>query len=70
MEIGKSIRERRLEAKLSQAKLARRSRISRQALINIENGTSDPKNSTLLRVAEALGCSMQMSPPLGEDLNP
>lgn len=70
MEIAKNIRERRLLAELSQAELARRSGITRQALINIENGSADPKSSTLSRLAVALGCSIEMRPDLGpsEDL--
>ncbi len=54
MMIGEKIRRLRLARGLTQETLARRARIGRVALVNIELGKKEPKLRTLDRVARAL----------------
>ena len=51
-----SVQQRRKDAGLASAELARRAGITRQALHNIETGHSGPLVAVALRLAQALGC--------------
>ena len=42
---------------VSKSELARRSGITRRAIINIENGKHYPHRKTLVKLAAALGCT-------------
>ncbi|MGC4115972.1 MAG: substrate-binding domain-containing protein [Myxococcales bacterium] len=57
--IGCSLREFRLARKLSQAELAGRVSLSRQALIAIESGAAVPGTDVALRLAQALGVRVE-----------
>lgn len=64
MEIGKAIQVRRNELKLTLEDLAKRSRVSRAMLSDIERGLKNPTIKLLCQIAEGLGCSV--SELLGE----
>lgn len=53
------VRELRLAVGLSQAELARRAGITRQAIGGIESGSYVPNTAVALRLARALGCSVE-----------
>lgn len=57
--IGSSLREFRLARKQSQAALAARVGVSRQALISIESGAAVPGTDVALRLAQALGVRVE-----------
>ncbi len=42
---------------ISKSELARRSGVTRRAIINIEQGKTYPHRNTLVRLAAALGCT-------------
>jgi transcriptional regulator with XRE-family HTH domain len=54
VELGKAIRARRIEHRLTQADVAERANVSLGALKNLENGRGSTTN-TLVRVAHVLG---------------
>jgi transcriptional regulator with XRE-family HTH domain len=54
-QIGPRIRDARERAVLSQGELAVKAGISQNALSQIETGKSQPRMSTIRKVAEALG---------------
>jgi transcriptional regulator with XRE-family HTH domain len=56
--IGEAIREARLRLKLTQEETARRAKIAAPAFNRLELGRSDPKWSTVVRVAQALGMTL------------
>jgi transcriptional regulator with XRE-family HTH domain len=59
MSIGKKIRERRIDARLSQVELAKRVGIAQNTLSVIEVGrTPDPSFNTVLKIATALGLTL------------
>jgi putative transcriptional regulator len=53
--IESNVRERRLELGLSQEGLARKVGVSRQTIVNIEKGLSEPKVLLAIAIAGALG---------------
>jgi transcriptional regulator with XRE-family HTH domain len=53
--IGRRVQAARMDADLTQEKLAERTGISRTTLQNIEAGRNDPKISHLLAIARAVG---------------
>lgn len=57
--VATSLREVRQARGLSLRELAVAARISHRELIHIEQGTVDPRLSTVERLAEALGVSVQ-----------
>lgn len=57
MEIGKRIRNRRLELNLTQADIRRETGISTGNLSGIENGSSAPSASALCELSRVLKCS-------------
>ena len=58
LEFGYRVRERRLAAGLSQSELARRSRMTRKCIGEIERGTSNPTLETMVLVAAGLRCDL------------
>ncbi|MBS7671397.1 helix-turn-helix transcriptional regulator [Croceicoccus gelatinilyticus] len=54
-----SLRVARVEAGLSQAQLAQQVGIARQTFNQIEQGETDPRLSTAMRIARALGKSVE-----------
>ena len=56
--IESNVRQRRLELGLSQEALARKVGSSRQAIVNIEKGLSEPKVLLALAIAGALGVTV------------
>ncbi|MDO5437023.1 MAG: helix-turn-helix transcriptional regulator [bacterium] len=56
--LGAKIRFERIKRKLSQEELAEITGLSRRAISCIECGTTDPKYTTLLSVANALGITI------------
>lgn len=56
--IGANIRRRREELGLSLTEMAARSSLTKGALSKIERGKGSPAIASILRVAEALGCSL------------
>ncbi len=54
-----NVRERRRAAGLTQQQLAERAGISRQALVAIESGKLTPSVAVALRLAHALGCTVE-----------
>ena len=57
MPLGTRIRKARERANISQAELARRIGISKQAMNAIEGGHTDPRASRIVAIAEELGVS-------------
>jgi putative transcriptional regulator len=58
MTIGHNIRERRWDARLNQAELARRVGVTRNAINRIELGYNNPSVGTLKKIADVLGVSV------------
>ncbi|MFC8456425.1 helix-turn-helix domain-containing protein [Streptomyces sp. NPDC057242] len=58
MLIGARIREARLDANLSQIELGERVGLDHKTIHRIEHGTSDPRLSALIRIAEATGVDL------------
>lgn len=58
MNIGEKIKFYRKNLKLTQEELAKRSRLSRNAIYNYEKGKRQPDFPTLDDIAEALGCTL------------
>ncbi len=61
-EIGKMIKARRIQRNISQEQLASMYGLSRYTLVDIENGKSDPKLSTVLKLTQALGFRVALVP--------
>ena len=57
MPLGTRIRKAREQAHISQAELARRIGISKQAMNAIEGGATDPRASRIVAIAQELGVS-------------
>ena len=55
---GFRVRECRLAAHISQAELARRSRMTRKAIGQIERGTTNPTLETMTLIAAGLRCEL------------
>jgi transcriptional regulator with XRE-family HTH domain len=53
-QLGKRLKQLREERRLSQAKLAKRARLSREYVLRLEAGQQDPSLSTLTALAKAL----------------
>lgn len=60
--IGAALRDARRAAGLKQDELARRAGVSRMTVQRIEAGTIDPRASTLLVLARALGLELLVVP--------
>lgn len=65
VEIGKRIKARRKERKISQERLSKMVGISRSTLIHIEKGDTFPELTPLTKICEVLGC--RVSCILGEE---
>jgi DNA-binding XRE family transcriptional regulator len=61
-EIGSLIKARRAQRDIGQEQLAAIVGISRYTLVDIETGKSDPKLSTVLKLADALGFRLALVP--------
>jgi transcriptional regulator with XRE-family HTH domain len=59
IELGNRIRDARLQADLTQEKLAEIAGVDRRSVQNAEAGAVDPKFSLLLRLARALGLPLR-----------
>jgi transcriptional regulator with XRE-family HTH domain len=57
MPLGTRIRKAREQAHISQAELARRIGISKQAMNAIEGGATDPRASRIVAISQELGVS-------------
>jgi transcriptional regulator with XRE-family HTH domain len=53
--IGRSVRERRVKRFMTQEQLARTADISLRQVVRIERNEVEPRFSTILKLAEALG---------------
>ena len=60
--LGRIIRQHRMARGLSQSALARLAGIPQPKLPGIENGRTDPRLSTLLKIAWALGLELTLVP--------
>jgi len=58
MEIGKRVKEKRIKAGLGQGELAAQAGINPAYLWRIETARSQPSAGVLVRIADALGCSV------------
>jgi putative transcriptional regulator len=58
MAIDSSVREHRQQVGLSQEALARQVNVSRQTIVNIERGASEPKVLLALAIAAVLGVAV------------
>ena len=61
-QIGRILRERRMELGFSQDEAARRAGVSRPWLSAVENGKTSPQINELLRLAHALGLAWELAP--------
>ena len=68
--IGKRIKDRRKELKLTQKELADRLDVTRSLVGQYERGVRNPKPSTLQRIADALGISVTELLPESADQTP
>ena len=59
MNVGKNIRIRREERRLSQKEVAKMTGISQAMLCQIERGTKNPSIQISKEIADILGCSME-----------
>ncbi len=59
MNVGKNIRIRREERRLSQKEVAKMTGISQAMLCQIERGTKNPSIQIGKEIADILGCSME-----------
>ncbi len=59
MSVGKNIRIRREERRLSQKEMAKMTGISQAMLCQIERGTKNPSIQIGKEIADILGCSME-----------
>ena len=57
-DVGQRISAARRRADISQAKLAEMLGVAQQTIGNLERHTSAPRSDTLLKIADALGCSI------------
>lgn len=53
-----AIRELRKQNHITQNELAKKSKVSRKALSNYENGIGNPTRETLTKIATALNCKV------------
>ena len=53
------LKAKRLEKGLSRTELARRIRVTYEAILHYERGTREPRASILKKLAEALECKME-----------
>lgn len=58
MSIGKNIKNRRIELKISQDQLAEKLFVTRQTISNYENGKSNPSIETLQQLSTILNCEL------------
>lgn len=59
MSVGKNIRIRREERRISQKEMAKMTGISQAMLCQIERGTKNPSIQVGKEIADILGCSME-----------
>ena len=71
MDIGENIRKIRINKKLTQAELAKKAGISREAVVNYEADKRKPSYEILLKIADALNIPLYelLSGELGENEN-
>lgn len=60
-DIGKAIREKREAKKWTTYKLAEETGIERSHLINTENGKVNPTVESLIKIADALNCRLEVN---------
>lgn len=60
-DIGKAIREKREAKKWTTYKLAEETGIQRSHIINTENGKTNPTIESLVKIAEALNCRLEVN---------
>lgn len=60
IEIGQTIKERRVYLKLSQQELADLSEVGINTLVAIERGTGNARLQTLLKICETLGLTLKL----------
>ena len=58
-ELINHLKDLRTEAKLTQAELADRVKVSRKTINTVENGVFVPSSIVALKIARALGCSVE-----------
>lgn len=61
-QIGRILRDRRVDLGFSQDEAARRAGVSRPWLSAVENGKTSPQINELLRLAHALGLAWELAP--------
>lgn len=61
------VREHRKAAGITQAELARAGRVSRQSIVSVEGGDYAPSVYLALRLAAALGTTVEVLFPLNEE---
>jgi transcriptional regulator with XRE-family HTH domain len=63
--IGQRVRDERLRVRWTLDQLASESGLSRRVVVNVEQGTTNPSISTLLRIGDALGIGLStlVAPP-------
>jgi len=69
MDAGWTLRYGRRRAGLSQRELARRSGVPQPAIARIEAGTGSPRLSSLVRLLDAAGFTLEVSPRIGEGVD-
>ncbi len=60
MDVGNAIKELRLKARLSQKKLAEKSKLTQGYVSNVENGRQHPSDPVLKRICRALNAPMPL----------
>lgn len=58
MSVGDNIKKRRLESNLTQKELSNKCNVSESSIKYYETGLRNPKRETLVKIAEALNCSV------------
>ncbi len=58
MDIGESVRLRRIQLKMTQTDLSQKTGIKQPTISAIENGVNKPAIETIVLISEALGCTV------------
>lgn len=58
--VADTLRAERARQRLSQAQVAERAGVAPRRIVQLENGTADPRFSTLEKVSEALGLHIKV----------
>lgn len=56
--MAETLRAERARQRLSQAEVAAKAEVAPRRIVQLENGSSDPKFSTVIKVVEALGLTI------------